>query len=494
MYSYIKALFLLFCLLFFFLFFISQIAFSYEDSSEKRFNLWPFVVYSENKANKFKRLEIAGPFIYKYSFSDENGTSVRPIYSSVKNPKEKRIYFISPLGVYKSDNETESLKFVPLINKTWVKFPEERQEEKHFDFFPVFWGQTSQNETYGGFFPIYGKFKNRFGKREISFVLWPIYSKIEYEKHTAYNYLWPFIRTIKEKEKSQPPEYSGFKIWPLFGHFKEANTERKFIFWPFYIKTHFEDPEEGYSDKLVVFPFYMKEDTESYNKKIILWPFFQKIYAKGYYYKQLDKPWPFYRKIEGEDVKGLRYWPFYGYLKKEDSLDYFIIWPLYFYKETHITQRNLKFEEKEHKFLIFSKYRYTQEINQPLQKEYRIWPLVYGYEYKTEPETQFYYFPAILPLYDEGMERNYSAFLKLWEYYKHEDYTYFKLLWGLYRYEKNKQKSIQELAFLLRMVNGPDTSYVELLEGFLGIGKIEGNPKIKLLFLELTHNNNKLKN
>jgi hypothetical protein len=87
------------------------------------------------------------------------------------------------------------------------------------------------------------------------------------------------------------------------------------------------------------------------------------------------------------------------------------------------------------------------------------------------------------------MERNYSAFLKLWEYYKHEDYTYFKLLWGLYRYEKNKQKSIQELAFLFRIVNGPDTSYIEFLEGFLGIGKLEGNPKIKLFFLELTHNN-----
>jgi hypothetical protein len=66
-------------------------------------------------------------------------------------------------------------------------------------------------------------------------------------------------------------------------------------------------------------------------------------------------------------------------------------------------------------------------------------------------------------------------------------------LWGLYRYEKNKQKSVQELAFLLRMVNGPGTSYVEFLEGFLGIGKIEGNPKIKLLFLELTHNSGELK-
>ncbi|PMP95677.1 MAG: hypothetical protein C0169_05200 [Thermodesulfobacterium geofontis] len=475
--------------LIFFLIFVSRV-FPYEDSSEKRFNFWPFIVYSKNKINKIERLEIAGPFIYKYSFPKEKGTSLRPIYSSVKGAEGERIFFLSPLGIYKSDKETTSLKLVPLISKTWVKTPEEKQEEKHFDFFPVFWGKTSQNETYGGIFPIYGKFKNRFGKKEITFVLWPIYSKIEYEKYTAYNYLWPFIRTIREKEKHEPSEYSGFKFWPLFGRFKEADTERSFILWPFYIKSYFRGSEGEYSDRLIVFPFYIRENTNIYNKKIVLWPFFQKIYAKDYYYKQLDAPWPFYQKIEGEEIKGLRYWPFYGYVKKEDSLDYFILWPLYFYKEDHIIQKDLKFDEREYKFLIFSKYRYTEQTGNPLEREYRIWPIIYGYESKSNSTTQFYYFPAILPLYDEGMERNYSAFLKLWEYYQHEDYSFFKLLWGLYRYEKTKQKSIQELAFLFRIVKGPDTNYIEFLEGLLGIGKIEGNPKIKIIFMDFTPTNN----
>ncbi|PMP67746.1 MAG: hypothetical protein C0190_02710, partial [Thermodesulfobacterium geofontis] len=69
--------------LIFFLIFVSRV-FPYEDSSEKRFNFWPFIVYSKNKINKIERLEIAGPFIYKYSFPKEKGTSLRPIYSSVK--------------------------------------------------------------------------------------------------------------------------------------------------------------------------------------------------------------------------------------------------------------------------------------------------------------------------------------------------------------------------------------------------------------------------
>jgi len=486
MYSFPKYFFCLIWGLIILLFFSSQL-FSYEDSYEKRLNLWPFVVYSKNKLDKMERLEIAGPFFYKYSFPGENGTSFRPFYSSVKRPEIKKIFFLSPLGIYKSDNETTSLKFVPLINKTWIKTPEEKEEERHFDFFPVFWGQTTQNETYGGIFPIYGKFKNRFGKKEITFVLWPLYSKIEYEDYIAYNYFWPFIRIIKEKEKKESAKYSGFKFWPIYGHFKEGDTERKFVFWPFYIKTKFKDLENEYSDRFIVFPFYIREDTDTYNREIILWPFFQKVCAKNYYYKQLDAPWPFYRKIEGKDIKGVRYWPFYGYVKKSDSLDYFIIWPLYFYKEDHLTQGNLKFDEREYRFLIFSKYKYTEQTENIKQKEYRIWPLVYGYEsygYESSNKaTNFYYFPAILPLYDEGMERNYSAFLKLWEYYKQNDYTFLKLMWGLYRYEKSKLRSVQELAFILRIVKGPETKYIEFLEGFLGFGKLEGKPKLKVFYI-----------
>ncbi len=484
-------------LLFYFLlevFIFSLKVYPYEDQLEKRLNFWPFIVYTKNKLNDIKRLEIAGPFIYKYSFPKENGTSIRPFYSSVKVLEDKKVFFISPLGVYKSNNETISLRFIPLINKTWVKIPEEKKEEKHFDLFLIFWGQTSQNETYGGFFPFYGKFKNRFGKREITFILWPFYTEIKYfEDYSAKNYLWPFIRILKEDKKNDI-QYSGFKIWPFYGHFKEGEKERRFILWPFYIQESFKSSEGDFSEKLFIFPFYMKEDTESYNRKIILWPFFQKVYGKTYIYNQLDAPWPFYRKIEGEDVSGLRIWPFYGLLKKSESLDYFILWPFYSYKEDIIEQNNLILNEKEHHFLIFSKYRYTFQTNQPIEKEYKIWPIVYGYELYSNSSIKFYYFPAILPLYDEGLERNYSAFLKLFEYYKHQDYLFLKLLWGLYRYEKFQNRSIQEFAFLCRIVNGPNTNYIEFLEGLWGFGKLEGKPVIKIFFINfiIPENSSKL--
>ncbi|RKX63377.1 MAG: hypothetical protein DRP34_02215, partial [Thermodesulfobacteriota bacterium] len=67
------------------------------------------------------------------------------------------------------------------------------------------------------------------------------------------------------------------------------------------------------------------------------------------------------------------------------------------------------------------------------------------------------------------------------------------LLWGIYRYEKFKHRSVQELAFIFRMVNGPDTNYVEFLEGLFGFGKLDGKPTIKIFFINLatSSDNNK---
>jgi len=482
--------FLNFCpfFLLFFSFFVTSNTFAYEDSIEKRINLWPFLVYSKNKFTKVERLEIAGPFIYKYSFPEEKGLSLRPFYSSIKTSKEKRAYFFSPLGLYKSNNETSTFLFFPfiLIKNIWNR--DIKKERKHVDFFPFFWGITSENERYGGIFPIYGTFKQRFGAKEITFFLWPFYSKVVYEKYTAKNYFWPFIRIIKPN-KPGDKNYKGFKIWPIYGHFKEGRKTRTFVFWPFYIKEVYQG--NGYFDKrLIIFPFYIKEDTNLYKTRIIFWPFFQKAYAKDPYYKQIDAPWPFYRKIEGKNIKGFRIWPLYGYVKRNDFLDYFILWPLYFYQEDNIRKNNTLYMEKVYKFLVFSKYKTINKNNAIFINEFRIWPLVYDYTLHSKNEDiKFWYFPAILPIYDEGIKRNYEAFLKLMEYYKKNDYVFFQFLWGLYQFEKYKNRKVQELGFLLRLIKDKETNYIEFLEGLLGFGKIEGKPVCKLFLLTSVQNN-----
>ncbi len=465
--------------------------FAYEDSSEVRINLWPFVVYSKHKVKKIERKELIGPFINQYSFDDENGTSVRPIVSYVKDSQKKRAYFLSPLGLYQSDNETSTYKLIPLINRRIEKEPQPEKEGSKWEYFPIFVGKTSENETYGGVFPLYGKFKKRFGAEEVSFFLWPLYSKIRYEEYTAYNILWPFIR-IAKPHKNWETQYGGFKFWPFYGHFKEGEEERKFVLWPFYIKNTYRDDVENFEEKLWYFPFYGKEKTDLYEKTSYLWPFFQKICTHDFSYCQIDAPWPFYRCISGKNIYGKRYWPLYGFVKKEDSLDSFILWPLYFYKEDHFTKNNSTYFEKEHRILLLSKENEIYNNDTLSERTLKVWPLYYSYENYTK-KIKIHYFPAILPIFDEGMERNYGPLLKIFENFEKEDYQFVKILWGLYRYERIGEREVQELAFLLRTVKDPkiDTNYIEFLEGLLGFGKIEKKPVFKLFFINFLKNTEK---
>lgn len=475
---------------------------AYEDAQEKRVNIWPFIFYSKNKITNSTRLEILGPFYQKYTSSYENGTSFRPILSLVSTPQEKKAFFISPLGVYKSDNESSSFKLIPLINRTWYKDRDESKDlEDFFVIFPFFVGKTLDNESYWGIFPLYGRFKERFGAKEINFILWPLYTKTEYDEYISYNVLWPFIRILKQKsstEKSNKEEdtYQGFKIWPFYGSFVEGPVKRKFVLWPFYIRESFLSQEE-FSNKTFIFPFYISEDTNAYKKEIILWPFFQKIKAHDESYYQLDAPWPFYREIRGSNIRGTKIWPFYGYVKKEDSFDFFIFWPFYLYKYTYLSHKNLIYTEKEHRVLVLSKFKEIVE-NSNNSSEILLWPFFYFYKVCSNSSNQttskVWYFPALLPIFDEGLERNYSSFLKLIEYYNKEDYTFLKILWGLYRYEKYKNNTIQEIGFLVRIINGQATSYVEFFEGLLGIGKIDNVLIFKLFYLTVKkHDKNYLR-
>ncbi len=461
--------------------------FAYEDSVEKRINLWPLVVYSKYKKIDIERKEFLGPLIQKYKFEKENGTSYRPIYSSVQEDKERRAFFLSPLGMYKSDNETTTFKLIPLINQKEEKEPLVEKEGKKWEYFPIFIGKTANNETYGGFFPFYGRFKDRFGKEEITFFMWPLYSKIEYEEHRAYNILWPFIRITKPKDPENI-NYGGFKFWPFYGHFKEGDEERKFILWPFYIKSSYKDAEGNFEEKVLYFPFYGKEKTDVYEKTIYLWPFFQKVCSQDPPYEQFDTPWPFYRKIKGEEIEGFRIWPLYGYLKGKETYDSFVLWPFYFYKEDRYQKGNTTYFEKEHRFLLLSKENQIFENDTFIQREFRFWPFYYSYENNPQ-KIKIHYFPALIPFYDEGIERNYGPLLKIFENYQKEDYQFIRILWGLYRYERKGQREVHELAFLLRTVKDENTQYIEIFEGLLGVGKIDHLPVFKFLFINFTPRN-----
>ncbi len=460
---------------------------AYEDAYFKRLNLWPLFVYSYNKVSHKSSTELLGPFIYKEKDPSKQIFSLRPLFTIVNTPSQKKVFFLSPLGIYKKTKTRISLKLVPIIRKTWEQNStlESENNQNFIEIFPFFGGRDNHNATFGGIFPIYGNLKNFFGKKEITFVLWPVYTKVKYENYEATSYFWPFIRIVSSQK--YPDKYKGAKLWPIFGKFKEGNLERSFVLWPFYIKEENKDPDFK-SKKIVVFPLYAKEDNPVYTKLVLLWPFYQKVKGKNKEYYQLDFPWPFYRKIEGEDIKGRRFWPLFGWTRSPEVKKSFLLWPFYFHNEIELKRKQVLYLKKEDRFLLLSKLVKISLNKNPYLKEVRIWPIGYSFENFAKKNEEFF-MPALFPFRDKGIEYNYLPLLTFIHKKSQNKFSETKFLWGLYRSEKVENERVNELAFLIRTVKGPQTNYVEFLEGLLGFGKIQGNSVCKLFFIPLEKKN-----
>ncbi|CAD7773463.1 MAG: hypothetical protein KCCBMMGE_00185 [Candidatus Methanoperedenaceae archaeon GB37] len=154
-----------------------------------------------------KSIEAVGPF-FSYQKGPEFKTfAFRPLFSYEKTPQGLSWDILYPLIRYRRDNWGKRFQLLPLINQE-----ERHQGESYKEYFPVFWGKTKTGEKYGGIFPIYGKYKQRFDRDEIKFVLWPLYIASKKADLHTYHFLWPLF-TYHQGEKRK-----AFKFFPVYGY------------------------------------------------------------------------------------------------------------------------------------------------------------------------------------------------------------------------------------------------------------------------------------
>jgi hypothetical protein len=115
-------------------------------------------------------------------------------------------------------------------------------------------------------------------------------------------------------------------------------------------------------------------------------------------------------------------------------------------------------------------------------KSIRVWPLFY-YNREKEDAIKFC-FPEVIPLENEGFERNISPLFRLYEYNRDSHgNTESKLLWWLYRHKKSNTKELFEIAFLLDYEKEKDMSIFSFLKGIFEYKQGKEKKSIKLLYL-----------
>lgn len=304
-------------------------------SAEER-NGWPVHVAQQDVAGHVTSWESAGPLIFQKPAVDGGTTSgVRPFFIRTRdaNGLTTEAAVLYPVFIYRADSDTYKWTILNLITGAGPK-PEEAtsstDQTKAFDLW-IFWfsRQTGSPETsYRALFPIAGTIKNRFGKDELSWVLWPLYFRIEKNGAVTTSTPWPFIQVVRGTEH-------GFALWPLYGsREKPGEFHRSFFLWPLGWNNTIQPPDDAPpgtppTRQHGFIPFYTHERRDGYIDENYVWPFF------GYTdrtlpnrYHETRYLWPFLVQGHGDDRLVDRWGPFYTHSIVKGMDKTWVMWPI----------------------------------------------------------------------------------------------------------------------------------------------------------------------
>jgi len=314
------------------------------------------------------RTEALGPFFYRQEKEMEHTLAVPPLFSHTWDEESESREFdvLYPLLTYDHFGSEYRWQLFQLLSFAGGDSQDETKARR-FTVFPFYFQQRSEDpsENYTALFPIYGKLQNRLFRREIDFVLWPVYVKTVRRSSassrpddaflqpryrylsarrgdiTTYNYFYPFYH------RRYGDGLYGWQFWPLFGREHKQITqmtnnwgdietlpghEKRFILWPFWFDEHRniggENPEQAQG----LIPFYQILRSPQRDSTSYLWPLGVTITDDRLRkYREIDAPWPLVVFARGEGKTTSRVFPFYSRASNSNLVSNFYLWPVYKY-------------------------------------------------------------------------------------------------------------------------------------------------------------------
>jgi hypothetical protein len=440
-----------------------------------RFNFWPLFQYTSDPIRGVREIEGLGPFFHWKEDFHQKQWGIRPLlyWTGDENESLRRLEFLYPLGKYEDKEGNRRGYLFPI--SVYKEHEYDGKRKWDFQFFPFFIGETEKGEDYFGLFPLYGKLLDRYGKNEIRFYLWPFYSESISEGVRTLNLLWPFFCFIEgERER-------GYRIWPFYGQKEEFGVSKsEFVLWPIFMnQTKGLDTEDPVEDRMI-FPFYISKESKRLESKTFLWPFFSHTRGRLTGFEQWDLPWPFFQSLKGENLYGIRFFPIYGYKEKEGEWKRtFILYPLLKLEE----DRTRDVHEETIQVLLLNRIqRGENDRGVEQERSFRIWPF---FDYKRE-ETgrERFSFLYLVPLKDEGLERNLFPLFQIFRWEKNpQGEMSTNLFWGFYKRMKREEMDSWEVAHLMGLKRGRGWKELSFLKGLFRYESDGRTADLRLFYL-----------
>jgi len=356
------------------------------DKSEHYFDLCG--IYWQKKTKDNNRT-VVFPIWWQTDRITYTGDTVRhrtlfPIYWSTKD-KQTNNTILFPF-IYKLKNKDEhSFTFFPLFSKG----ESNNQLKKHLVITPLFWklksaeGESttlfpfwwSQTDYVGvdtviskSFFPLYWYDKNKAGTK---LTLLPFVFRNNNNNFKSFTFL-PFYTSWKSKLND-----SSYKAFiPLYVHFKNAKSDKKYIFPCINIIREYTANDT--IKQCIIFPFYWSNRSKTYNKKTL----FPIVFSQDDEYK-----------------KSLTLFSIFSFGSTKDSSRHYVdIAGLYWHTSTNYFKRNILFP------IWWSKNQYSKtdttrfrtvfpiywSIRNKEKKNTIIFPLVYRFKNQNRTATMLF--------------------------------------------------------------------------------------------------------
>lgn len=377
----------------------------------RHINIWPLVYYNEDDRNDTKTLSILTPIVYYHQGKEAREFSIRPVFSIKKDESDDStvIDILYPLIKYKRRGPDEKFRIFPIMKDETAEVFPNKTRTAH-DHFPLYWGRSEDGQSYGGLFPIYGTVRNRFGKDDIFFLLWPVYSRTVEDSMVSHTVLWPFFK------KTSGDTGRGIRIFPLWGHEETTGKNyRTFFLFPLVtFSGKYLDTQSPVIDTFII-PFYVNRETPHSRSTSYLWPFFTVSSNEQINYKKVDAPWPFISFARSDTLSLIQVAPFYRkrVTTENSTIDerMYILYPIY----SRVRFISSEKTEESLRFMLIDKYSRTTYPDGTDDLWVYLFPLYDRRKLKTGEDSTVVFYP--LPLYDDGFKRN---LLPLFEIFRHE--------------------------------------------------------------------------
>jgi hypothetical protein len=437
-------------------------------------NFWPFFQYTSDPVERVEEVNGLGPFFSWRKDPGQRQWGIRPLLFWTKNEIDPlmRLELLYPFGKYQIREGDTKGYLIPLSLYREQEFDGKKKWD--FQFFPFFMGETEKGKDYFGIFPIFGTLFERYAKEEIRFYFWPVYGESTSEGVRKRDVLWPFF-SFTEGEKKR-----GYRIWPFYGQREEVGISySQFLLWPIFLKQRKGLDTDDPIEESMVFPFYVSKESKRFDSKTYLWPFFSHTIDQQTGFEQWDLPFPIFRSLKGQNLKGIRIFPFYGYKEKGEERRTFILYPLYQLAEDRIDD----LQEKTARILLVSRIRIGEDKEGAEKtRSLRIWPF-FDYE-KEETGYRTLSIFYLFPFKDEGFERNLFPLFRIFRWEKDpKKGISTNLFWGFYKREKKEERDSWEIAHLVGMRKEKGSQTISFFKGLFWYRSDGRSVDLRLLFL-----------